>query len=239
MFHHNEVSKPTTMKIAKQDLSLPVENLDFIEVTAPKKNGKLLPHSFRAAFLGPSGGGKTNALLTLLFSENGLKFENVYVYSKSLYQPKYQLLQDVLKQVKEVSYFPFSDNDDVIDIKDARENSVFIFDDVSSNSQVKIRDYYSMCRHKNIDAAYLCQTYSKIPKQLIRDNCNVIVLFKQDDVNLRHAFDEHVSPDMQYAEFKQLCSECWKDRYGFITIVKDFDINKGRYRKNFDQYITV
>jgi len=41
-----------------------------------------------------------------------------------------------------------------------------------------------MGRHKNIDSFYLCQTYS--PKHLIRDNANFIIMFKQDDLNMRH-----------------------------------------------------
>lgn len=208
--------------VTQQDTNLPIENLDFIEENSKTnmKNGKLLPHSFRAAFCGPSGCGKTNALLSLLFNENGLRFENVYVYSKSLYQPKYKLLQDVLKKVQGVSYFPFKENDDVIDPIDAREYSIFIFD-VSCDNQNKIREYFSMCRHKSIDAAYSCQTYSKIPKQLIRDNCNVIVLFKQDDTNLKHVFDEHASP------------------FGFIVIVKECGLADGRYRQGFDKYIKL
>lgn len=228
------------MQVTQQDIELPVDNLDFVGGSRKHdaKHGKLLPHAVRAAFCGPSGCGKTNALLSLLFNENGLRFETVYVYSKSLYQPKYQLLQDVLSEVKEVSYYPFKDNEEVIDPREARENSLFIFDDVACDKQEKIREYFSMCRHKNIDAAYLCQTYSRIPKQLIRDNCNVIVLFKQDDVNLKHVYDEHVSPDFTYEAFKAMCAMCWLDQFGFIVIVKEFDLNKGRYRKGFDKYIS-
>lgn len=48
----------------------------------------------------------------------------------------------------------------------------------------------------------MCHTYNEIPKQPIRDNCNVIVLFKQDDVNVRFFSDEHVFPDMSY-EFQE------------------------------------
>lgn len=227
------------LHITQQDVTLPVENFDFVESVKKYRHGKLLPNSLRAVFCGPSGCGKTNALLSLLFNENGLCFENVYTYSKTLYQPKYQLLQEVLKQVEGISYFPFRDNDEVIDPADARPFSVFIFDDIVCNKQDKIREYFSMCRHKSIDAAYLCQTYSKIPKQLIRDNCNVIVLFKQDDMNLKHVYDEHVSPDLPYEDFKELCSKCWTDRFGFLVIAKEFDLNQGRYRKGFDKYIKI
>lgn len=229
------------MRIQQQQPALPICNLDFIDSStkASKKHGKLLPNSFRAIFSGPSACGKTNAALSLLFNPNGARFENVYIFSKSLYQPKYTLLQQVLEKVKGVNYFPYKDNDEIIDPSEARENSIFIFDDIACEKQQKIREYFSMGRHKSIDVIYLCQTYSKIPKQLIRDNCNIIVLFKQDDTNLRHAFDDHVSPDYPYEQFKQMCSTCWNEKYGNIVIVKDFEVKNGRYRKGFDKYICM
>lgn len=228
------------MRIIQQVKNLPVENFDFIEdVKKPNKHSILLPGSFRAIFCGPSGCGKTNAILSLIFHPNGARFENIYVYSKSLYQPKYQLLRDVLNQVKGVQYFPFKDNDEIIDVGKARKNSLFVFDDVICDRQDKIREYYSMGRHKSIDTAFLTQTYSKVQKQVLRDNCNVIVLFKQDDTNLKHVFDEHVSSDLSFDDFKMLCAECWKEKYGFLTIVKDFDLSNGRYRLGFDRYIKL
>ena len=57
-----------------------------------------------------------------------------------------------------------------------------------------------MGRHNNIDSFYLCQTYSHIPKQLLRDNANMIMLFKQDELNLKHVFSDHVTPDMKIAQ---------------------------------------
>lgn len=236
-FHH-------IMEVVQQDKTLPIENLDFLngdlDSSMVGKHGKLLPNSFRAIICGPSGCGKTNAILTLLFHPNGAKFENIYVYSKSLYQPKYQVVQEILGKVKGLGYYPFRENEEIISPHEAKSNSIFIFDDVACDGQQKIREYYSFCRHRNIDAAYLCQTYSKIPKQLIRDNCNMIVLFKQDEMNLKHVFDEHVSPDMTFEEFKEMCAECWRQhRYGTVVIMKDFDINAGRYRQGFDKYISI
>lgn len=229
------------MQCKQQQPSLTILNLDIFDdkVETKSKHGALLPNSIRALFCGPSGCGKTNALLSLIFNENGIKFENVYVYSKSLYQPKYELLKKVLSKVKGIEYFPYKDNDDVIPISEAKNNSLFIFDDVLCDKQDKIREYYSMCRHKDIDAAYLGQTYSKIPKQLIRDNCNVIVLFKQDDINLKHVFYEHISPDMTFDRFKSLCADCWKDKFECFIIAKDFQCTNGRYRKGFDKYISL
>jgi Poxvirus A32 protein len=226
--------------VTQQPVQLPIDNWDFVENNNNnkiRKHGSLLPNSFRAVVCGPSNCGKTNAVLSLLLSPNGARFANVYVYAKSLDQPKYTLLEEVINHVKGVKYHKFKYNDDIIDFNDARENSVFLFDDVACDKQDKIREFYAMGRHKSIDPIYMCQTYSKIPKQLIRDNCNMIILFKQDEVNLKHVFEEHVSPDFTFDEFRTICSDCWNSPHGLLVIVKDFDLKNGRYRKGFDKYI--
>ncbi|KAK9700974.1 hypothetical protein QE152_g30899 [Popillia japonica] len=159
--------------------------------------------------------------------------------SKSLYQPKYELLNEIMSNVKEATYFPYKENEDILDPEEAQLNSIFIFDDVACDKQDKIRAYFSMGRHKAVDCFYLCQSYARIPKHLIRDNANLIVLFKQDDLNLRHVYDDHVGVDMSLETFKQMCSEYWKDKYGFLTIDRDSDIDKARYRKNADCFICI
>lgn len=226
--------------LIEQHASLPIENLDFFANDEHSiRHSILFPNHLRMVFSGPSGSGKTNALLSLLFNPNGIRYENIYIYSKSLFQPKYQLLEEVMKKIPEIGYFKFSDNEDIIDPSEACENSFFIFDDVVFEKQEKIQKYYCMSRHKNIDLVFLVQSYITAKKKT-RDNFNLISLFRQDDVNLKHAFDEHVSPDMSYDTFKQLCSMCWNSSdYGFITIVKDFPLDKGRYRIGFDKYIKL
>lgn len=231
------------MKVLKQKLQLPIINHDYNNVDNKHKmshrHGTLLPESIRCIICGPSGGGKTNILLSLLFDPNGLKFENIYIYCKSLYQPKYKLLSDVLQKIKGMEYNQYEHNEDVLDPKDAKNNSIFIFDDVIMCNQAKIRDYFCMGRHKNIDSFYLCQTYTKIPKHLIRDNANLLVILKQDLLNLKHVYEDHVGADMKFEQFCEICQECWKNQYGFLVICKDNELNKGRYRKGFDHFIQV
>ncbi|KAL6256683.1 hypothetical protein P5V15_012802 [Pogonomyrmex californicus] len=50
-----------------------------------------------------------------------------------------------------------------------------------------------MGRHSNVDCFYLCQTYARIPKHLIRDKANLLILFKQDGTNLKHVYNDHDS----------------------------------------------
>lgn len=226
------------MKLIKQDLSLEINTLD--EILENKlnyvKHSQLLPNSIRCIICGPSNCGKTNVILSLLLHPNGLKFQNVYLYSKTAFQPKYKFLNIVLKSVPEVNFYIYEDNS-IIHPNEALSNSVIIFDDVVCEDQTNIRNYFAMGRHKQLDCFYLTQTYSKIPKQLIRDNVNLLILFKQDDLNMKHVFEEHVNSDIPWFEFKNLCTTVWKKPHDFLVINKECAINKGRYRKGFDTYI--
>lgn len=230
------------MKFLKQSKKLPIINLDGIiagnDRLRKKRHGKLLPNSIRCIVCGPSNCGKTNLLLNLLFSPEGVFFENVYVFSKSLYQEKYKFLTCVLSNIKGIEYFSYSENENVPHPSEIKPNSVMIFDDVACGKQTNIKNYFSMGRHNNIDTFYLCQTYSYIPKQLVRDNANLIVLFKQDFKNLRHIYNDHVNTDMSFETFQNICLHVWDSgKNNFIVIDKDNDVNKGRYRSGFDTFI--
>lgn len=226
------------MRLIKQQSNILVRNLDFEENKA-RRHSSLLPNSIRALIVGPSNCGKTNVMLSLIESPNGLKFKNIYVYSKSLYQPKYEYLKKLIKSVKGMEYFTFSENEDVISPDSIKPNSLMIFDDVACEKQNTIRSYFCMGRHKNVDSFYLCQTYTRIPKHLIRDNANMIIMFKQDELNLKHVFNDHVGSDMNLDKFREICRECWKEKYEFLVISKDDEINSGRYRKGFNIFIHV
>lgn len=230
------------MKIVPQEVTLNVENHDFdsFDSKDKQKHGPLFPSTIRGIIVGPSNCGKTNLMITLLEHPNGLKFENIYVYSKSLYQPKYIYLKKLLKPIKGISFNSYCSNENIIPPNEAKRNSIFIFDDVSCDKQNIIKEYFSMGRHNHIDCFYLSQTYAHIPKHLIRDNCNFISIFRQDDLNLKHVFTDHVTSDMTFENFKDMCSLCWSSSpHGFITICKDSLLNNGRYRKTIDHFILI
>lgn len=227
------------MRFIKQVESLPIRNMDLTNASVKKKHGPLLPNSIRGLMVGPSNCGKTNVMLSLLEHPNGLKFENIYLFCKTLEQPKYEYLKQVMKPISGLGYYAYTDNNEIIPPEEANRNSVFIFDDVACDKQNNIRSYFCMGRHRNIDSFYLCQTYTHIPKHLVRDNTNFIIIFKQDELNLKHIYSDHVNTDMTFDKFRELCSKCWKDEYGFLTIDKDSAIDKGRYRKGLDTFIAI
>lgn len=203
------------------------------------KHGPLLPDSIRCIVCGPSNCGKTNLMFSLLTDPKGLRFANLYVFSKSLQQSKYVLLSQLFKRIPEIGYYAFENSEEVKSPNQTKPNSVMVFDDVACDSQDHMRAYFSMGRHSGVDCFYLTQTYTRVPKHLLRDNANLIVLFKQDDINLRHIYDEHVGTDMSFIDFKEMCGKCWnKSDHGFVVICKDAELNNGRYRCGFDIFIT-
>ena len=209
------------------------------ESKSSSKHGELLPDSIRCIICGPSNSGKTNLMLNLLLHENGLRFKNLYVYSKSLNQNKYRYLKEVISATPELSYHEFSDREDVIKPENALENSIIIFDDVSTCAQDTMREYYTRGRHNKVDCFYLTQTYTHVPRMLMRDNCNMIIAFTQGPRCIYKIYEDHCSSDMTFKQFKEMCSMCWKDnKYNFLVIDKDRSINDGRYRKNFSEFFT-
>lgn len=235
------------MSFVKQPIDIPVRtNRDWEDPTINtkmRKHSSLLPDSIRCIIAGPSNCGKTNLLINLIVSEHGLKFENVYVYSKTLWQPKYMYLEQLFKPIQGIEYHQFaSTSDKVIEPKDVRPNSIVIFDDViSEKNQDIIKQYFSLGRHGSVDSFYLTTTYARVSKHLIRDNCNFLIFFRQDELNLRHIFnDMSVGCHMKFEQFQRFCYECWGGgKYGFAVIDLDSEVDGGRYRKGFADYLVL
>lgn len=230
------------MNFKEQSFKLPITNVDKLvgdQGNSLSRHGPLFPNSIRAVFCGPSGCGKTNALLSLIIHPNGLKFDNIYVYSKSLNQPKYTFLEELLKPIDGIGYFAFSEREQVISPDNAKPNSIMIFDDIACEKQDCLKAFFCMGRHKLVDSFYLCQSYAQAPKHLVRDNVNLLIIFRQDEMNLKHIYSDHVNTDMPFDKFKQLCLHCWnsKNGHGFVVIDKTCEMGKGRYRKGFDRFL--
>jgi len=69
-------------------------------------------------------------MLNKMENPNELKFLDVYIFSKSLNQPKYEYLEKLITPIKVMGYYTFSHNDGVLDPREAKNYSIMIFDDV-------------------------------------------------------------------------------------------------------------
>ncbi|WP_206737916.1 hypothetical protein, partial [Klebsiella pneumoniae] len=139
-------------------------------------------------------------------------------------QEKYKKLIEIFTLCDEdVKLHTYSDCE--ITPLDVERHSIVVFDDICGPN---IPLFFSMGRHRNINSFYLCQSYSKVQKHL-RDNVNFLILFKQDDLNLKHIYNNHVGNDFTFQQFRNLCHQCWDSaRFGFFVIDKERAKNNGK-----------
>jgi energy-coupling factor transporter ATP-binding protein EcfA2 len=203
-------------------------------------NKNAFPNLFRCLIIGPSGCGKTNLLINLLINSKICPFEyqKIYIYSKTLNQPKYQFLKEFYENLNSDRYINenssnkieniasfFDKEKDVLDpsLINDKLKTLFIFDDVLLDKQNVIEKYFAQGRNNNVSSIYLCQSYSRIPKQIIRDNANILILFACDEKNLKHVYSNHVFHLLpSFDNFRNMCLEIWQgNKYNFMFINKE------------------
>ena len=131
----------------------------------------------------------------------------------------------------------FEDSENIPDPKDVAENkkNLFIFDDIMTDSnQSKAEDFYTRGRHNNTSSIYISQNYHRLPRQTIRCNANILILFSLPKMELNHIYNDFISNDMELDEFRKFCSDTWQEKYGFICINKTLSPLEGKYQANFN-----
>ena len=230
------------MKFLKQKVVTDIENFEKVygfDTNEVQHNGALFPNNMRCLLIGQSGCGKTNTLIALLLKEWGTTLRNVYIYTQTLEQKKYQLLDNVIKLIPELSMTVFSSESPIVP-EDCEKFSTIIFDDIYGSGEKNhdiVRQFFSRGRHRALNCYYIGQSYCKIPRHLIRDNANFIILFKNDELSRKHIFEEHVNVDMDFKTFSKMCQEIWEHDYDFLVIDTTREKDNGKYRKGFDNFV--
>ena len=118
---------------------------------------------------------------------------------------------------------------------DPEKKNLLILDDCYLGKQNKAEAYYSRGRHNNCDTIFLSQNYFRLPRQTIRENCNFLILFKQDTRNLTHIHADHCS-EITLEEFRDFCNRVWKTKHVFVTIDLTSGMENGKFRKNLSTF---
>ena len=131
--------------------------------------------------------------------------------------------------------------DDVPDPKEIspEHKNLIIFDDLLLQKQNMCEAYYVRERHSNCDCLYLSQNCFKLPCQTIRENANFFCQFPQDQKNIDHIFDDHVSQDMTKEQFKKLCKSAWSKPHNFVVIALTSPKSCGKFRSGFDDFYII
>lgn len=141
----------------------------------------MIDRSFRMLICAPSGGGKTNLLLDMIYRL--LYFDKIYLYAKNLQQCKYQhLLQSFEPISEEVGYdIIAATSGDIIPLQEMSDENqkLVIFDDylnTGKKNDEEIRNYFTASRNKNCSCVYLSQSFYGTDKT-IRLNCSHYCIF--------------------------------------------------------------
>lgn len=217
--------------------------MNIIVYNTTENNFDLIPSPIRALLIGSSGSGKTNLLLNLINQPNGIKFKNLFIFSKSIDQPAYFNLRSDYENIEKIkgikiAYF-FNNCDDLINLDECPENSLVVFDDCLMDKQNKIKDYFIRSRHKNISCVYLSQSLTKIDVQVIRNNINFICIFNQNFQYTKRIYQEFIGADMTFDKFQKICNDCWNIPHGFITIDMTKKPYNGKYKCMLNKNINV
>ena len=109
---------------------------------------------FRMLVCAPSGGGKPNVLLDMIFRL--LYFDKIYLYAKNLEQLKYQYLLKTFEPINEEAVYNIieTSNNKIIPLSELSDDNqkLVIFDDylnTGTNNDVEIRNYFTNSRNKN------------------------------------------------------------------------------------------
>ena len=98
----------------------------------------------------------------------------------------------------------------------AIKNLLILDDCLLEKKQNKAEAYYTRGRHNNCDTIYIAQNYILLPKNTIRENSNILLLFPQDKRDLQRIHADHCT-DIDYEEFKDFCHDVWSNRYNFCN----------------------
>jgi len=220
------------------------------------KHSAIFPKNIFCVIAGATGCGKTMLLTNLLRKPNLLNFRDFYIYCPTLHQNAYKHLKEhfegqekaielkyekITNTRRSIKCAHFFDTDeDIIDPKDLDPNfnHIMVFDDVMLKDQKLIKEYFCTGRHNNVNVFYLVQSLHKIQKHCIRENANMFILFKQRDKTLKYFYEDTISGDMEFDEFKQFCYTAWNNSHGFVVINLWDDAGYGRYWANYAEIYT-
>lgn len=214
--------------------------------------------SFRWLVSGESGSGKTNLVLSAILppqfrnSESPddaiqIKFDKLYLYTKTPEQPKYKLLFQWINTMESEFEQAYGEKLDMVTIRTKPEevisvddmdsdiiNLCIIDDMITVKNQEVFEDMFIRGRHRNLSCIYITQSYFKTPID-IRKQCNYISLFGVNSLGDLVTLCKEHSLLREYDEFKKMFREACVKKTDFFLIDRRTDIELLKHRKNWDE----
>ena len=181
-----------------------IDNIN-IKINVPKYE------NHRHVVIGPSNVGKTFYMLKILEKIGNKRSIHIITRSPNQY-PSYK----TSTEIKPINKY---------------KGSVVIFDDMlGAKNSSQIDEFFTRGRHEDLDVYYISQSYFALPRQSIRNNSDILILFKQTLRDVQSMYYDIGAYDMRFDEFKELCHKAWDERFNYLCIDMTKNKNDGKYR---------
>ena len=175
------------------------------------KINDLTLENHRHVIIGPSNVGKTYYMLKVLQKIGNKRPIHIINRSPNQY-PNYKTITDN----KPINKYKVS---------------IVIFDDMlGARNSSQIDEFFTRGRHEDLDVYYISQSYFALPRQSIRNNSDILILFKQTLRDVQSMYYDIGAYDMNYDEFKLMCHKAWDEKYNYLCIDVTRNKNEGKYR---------
>ena len=165
----------------------------------------------RHVVIGPSNVGKTYYMLKILEKMDNKR--PIHIITRSPNQ------------------YPNHKTSNEIKTKNKYKGSVVNFDDMlGAKNSSQIDEFFTRGRHEDLDVYYISQSYFALPRQSIRNNSDILILFKQTLRDVQSMYHDIGAYDMKFDEFKEMCHKAWDERFNYLCIDMTKNKNDGKYR---------
>ena len=109
-------------------------------------------------------------------------------------------------------------------------NSFVVFDDMLLSKQENNNDLFlTRARDKNVDFHYKSRSYFHLPKNTIRNNSKIIILFKHTLRDIKLLFHDVAGLDVNLEEWEEVRRKAWENDYDYFQIDRFAKIREGLY----------
>jgi hypothetical protein len=204
----------------------------------------------RILYIGRSGSGKTTLMLKNLRDWFDLypkkKRWLILISPTAPYQDGYQSIKKKINQyystinssITEELLYLATENQNLK--KDKQKNITIIIDDLGESSFMKhaqkdnlLNDLVVMSRHVHTNLIFLFQRMKQATNSL-RDNADIIYLFRTDDIDQKESFRKSFCSDLDSQQFSKMLKISWDKPYGYLRIDRQ-DPSKNNYTANSSQ----
>ena len=119
-----------------------------------------------------------------------------------------------------------------------KENILIVFNDmlvdIMSNKifQTVVKKLFIRCRKLNISLVFIAQSDFSVPKDVRLNSTHYLIMKTKNKKELQNIEINH-SADIDYKYFMNICRDCTKEPYSFLTINTELSSsNPLRFRKN-------